>query len=1009
MLKKQITGLALGLIATFPIASMAALPHKLQSVQAQQPEPSVGSRNTSPVDELHAPLEPKLQLQRPQPKPDLSSKLHSLHTNQANEDDVAQCVDSQFSSQGAAQLEAIKQQGYKCVERLFGEAPESVRRASFSDHNIISVAKEAQQQAKAYKGEDPELYLTSLFYWLRAAYYFGDNRDALTTANQSETRKALTSLFSNPYFFEPSANGALLADIAAPVMNNALVAEHFVPTLLLALEKYGPEYEKHSDWGSAFATISWDVLYYCSIKETCPGQFYTPEFITQLSAFIHQNLQWMDNAKSDYHLHNLSYQLANIYSIRDKTVLASLEQNLTTALSKIFHDFGPTKDDNGRRAYMSALSGVNLNNQCEKFGLCDKPQEIIDLVLNNRLSCASGTLFMWAQDMNQEQLEWACNSLKTYEENFHNKMQTRHVPVTPDDNEKLRMVVFNNAREWSIYGYPLFNADTNNGGLYLEGDPEKAGDQATFFAYEDVREQPVFDIWNLRHEYIHYLEGRFISKGDFSQVNGAGRTVWFGEGLAEYLSKNSCNNAAIEQAKTAQYPLSTILNNEYGNSQDRIYPWGYLATRFMFEQHNQIFFDMLNKFKQGQYQQYRQQLVDIWIEQKTYDTEFAQWLKQVESSGCSMDETRPSSPPEPVNIDDVQAGDQFGINACQSNDPIENNAYIQAGEAVCLPKVTQGNKWVGAIHVPQGLENVSLKVTLQHGSGDATLLHGFDYWPDTEQFDYRSANSNSDEAIEITPILPGWNYFDIPAVQGYENATLLARYIQHSEFIATPEPLEANQATQVSLAEAEQRHFYLRVPDGLANLKITTRGNGETDLYLNYAALANMSNNLCQSNNIGSNENCQIKDPQPGTYYLMLDNKQQATQLQVETTLELPQVGDARLIDACLTEEATDYTTLTANDSVCIKYGAHEDGRADFYLNIPSGTKKATVSTGYGSGNIKLYYKKGQWADKNTFDKKLIGSGNTKQLILSSPDSDVGHFLRIHGEHQGVSIRLYLE
>ena len=45
--------------------------------------------------------------------------------------------------------------------------------------------------------------------------------------------------------------------------------------------------------------------------------------------------------------------------------------------------------------------------------------------------------------------------------------------------------------------------NTDNGGMYLEGSPNVAGNQARFVAYEAEWKQPDFHVWNLQHEYVH--------------------------------------------------------------------------------------------------------------------------------------------------------------------------------------------------------------------------------------------------------------------------------------------------------------------------------------------------------------------------------------------------------------------------------------------------------------------------------------------------------------------------
>ncbi len=68
------------------------------------------------------------------------------------------------------------------------------------------------------------------------------------------------------------------------------------------------------------------------------------------------------------------------------------------------------------------------------------------------------------------------------------------------------------------------------------------------------------DIWNLNHEYTHYLDGRYDTYGDFS----AGQTVpdiWWIEGFAEYVSysyRGVPDTEALSDAGKHTYALSTL-------------------------------------------------------------------------------------------------------------------------------------------------------------------------------------------------------------------------------------------------------------------------------------------------------------------------------------------------------------------------------------------------------------------------------------------------------------------
>ena len=83
--------------------------------------------------------------------------------------------------------------------------------------------------------------------------------------------------------------------------------------------------------------------------------------------------------------------------------------------------------------------------------------------------------------------------------------------------------------------------------------------------------------------------------------------------------------------ETRDYPLSTIFKNDYNSGQDRIYRWGYLAVRFMFERHRSDVDQILNFLRNNQYEEYQTFMNNIGTR---YDSEWYSWL----SSGLSTSE-----------------------------------------------------------------------------------------------------------------------------------------------------------------------------------------------------------------------------------------------------------------------------------------------------------------------------------------------------------------------------------
>ncbi|WNZ65969.1 collagenase [Myxococcus sp. MxC21-1] len=62
-------------------------------------------------------------------------------------------------------------------------------------------------------------------------------------------------------------------------------------------------------------------------------------------------------------------------------------------------------------------------------------------------------------------------------------------------------------------------------------------------------------------------------------------TTWWLLGLAEYISKKRDNAGAGQVGRNKTYQLSEIFRNTLSSGSERVYSWGSLAARFMFERH----------------------------------------------------------------------------------------------------------------------------------------------------------------------------------------------------------------------------------------------------------------------------------------------------------------------------------------------------------------------------------------------------------------------------------------
>jgi len=259
----------------------------------------------------------------------------------------------------------------------------------------------------------------------------------------------------------------------------------------------------------------------------------------------------------------------------------------------------------------------------------------VEQVLSQVHQC-NDAIVIRSQALTTAQIDSACLMLVEQEKYFHKTFNTKGKPVADDNNHAMRANVYSHRDEFVKYATAHFTMPTNNGGMYLEGYPDKPNNQAEFVAYERNDQ-----IWNLKHEYVHYLDGRFNKYGDY--CNGlhddhAGpefcpdpnlaypHIVWWAEGIAEYIAHGQNNSKAIEIAKQNDFTLSELFNTSSNENTggNRVYRWGYLAVRFMMENHRNDVEDMLARVRTGDWQGY-QQLVKGWGTR--FDNEFATWLQ----------------------------------------------------------------------------------------------------------------------------------------------------------------------------------------------------------------------------------------------------------------------------------------------------------------------------------------------------------------------------------------------
>lgn len=831
----------------------------------------------------------------------------------------AQCTDyNQFASlTGQALFDHVRSVDISCVNQLFDNDATSV--AVYQSQNVVDVANRTLAIAANYDSRTGDEML-KLVTFLRAAFYVEYYNDSLTytdTSAADAVAEALVAYGTNPYLTDTSDIAGNTASEFFIAWGNVSRYKESVPSITRYLNAYNATHLASTTHSNAL-TKAFTALYYARSNTSFTQA--AESYGDMLDALVKvATADYIINSNSAFHSKDAFHEFARFYvHHKDNNLSASFKTRLnngTVAYKDKFEIYSAQWADAA-----DYLSYYNPND-CQQFGVCNWKENLEANVLSVDYSC-SGTIAIRAQQMTTSELQQSCDLMGEEEILFHNILATGNQPVADDFNTNLEVNIFNSTADYKDFAGTIFGISTDNGGMYLEGTPSQQGNQARFIAHEATWLNDVL-VWNLGHEYVHYLDGRFNLYGSFSHFdNKTDKSVWWTEGLAEYISKQNRNDDVIALARAQTFTLSEILANDYDSGSERVYSWGYLAVRFMFENHRADVDELLVHARAGN--------TTSWLSYinsnigQNYDTEWNIWLASVTSNDTSIDtgvtppvdsdgdgviDSEDAFPQDPTETRDSD-GDGVGDNSdVFPNDPTEwadsdgdgigDNADTDNGttpvEDCGVATITGGNLVADNAHCVAGTgrnsyytyvdaDNTPLYISTAGGSGDVNVYFNQNTWADVNSYTAKSENVGNNELVSVTANR-GWVYISLVAVSEYQGVSIT---------VSETEPTGGN-------------------PD-----------NGGGD----------------------------------------------------------PVTPTPVVEDACATENPYSYGGLNADDAICIA-----DGNASYYFYIPNGATEVTVKSGNGSGDVNLYGDSRTWASASSYEVKSENSGNAETLTISNPTS----------------------
>ena len=294
-------------------------------------------------------------------------------------------------------------------------------------------------------------------------------------------------------------------------------------------------------------------------------------------------------------------------------------------------------DETLRPVWLRIVAELDYNDaqNCGNYGTCDWyagagfnanfRSEVFTRRLECRASyCPDDRVTVHAHGLDDDQLALACERLDDVAARFHSLFDTNCEPVAYDFNDHLDVYVFHDIRSCEDYSSAAFfrNADTCSG-IYYEWDPADRSTRPYFVATEyeawENPPDPRLSIWNLEHEYAHYLDGRYNSlggyRGDLDSLH------WWTEGIAEYLATLASPHLHPPPFESS-YTLAEILL--HSDSLRTRYRHRHLAVRFFMENYRDFVDVVVGHMRRGEYDAYRAFLED---EAGRYAAAWETWLQ----------------------------------------------------------------------------------------------------------------------------------------------------------------------------------------------------------------------------------------------------------------------------------------------------------------------------------------------------------------------------------------------
>ncbi|MFF8377963.1 collagenase [Streptomyces sp. NPDC015661] len=404
-----------------------------------------------------------------------------------------------------------------------------------SDAHVQAVARRISSLSAAHDGRNSS-HLEEMFTYLHAVVYHDYSRDEIDTTDAptvNAIRQAVADFGAAARTFDVTKSNAntlreALYAASAPGLRQYQLA--LIKRVLATMDPSHTATNLDPAWaGAALAGLS--VNYLGIYPGNQDSAFHAavaadPAYRATFKAFAgYGHLKGTANAWVARDALSEYGRFGQVAGLKDGVVA-----DLGIMLNTVVDTFG-----RGSEQWAKVVSWLNFYEACKPYGVCK--EDIEKQLFPYTYTYDNGAIKVrTALDRaTVDQLYYASKQVKAQ---YHRVLGTEQ-PLAGDNNTTLNIVLYASRADYENYHPILTGMGTNNGGIYIERG-------ATFYTYQRrVPQDSSLTLEELfRHEYTHYLNGRWAVPGFFGEGPWyqGDRTTAMDEGTAEFFDGATRDN-----------------------------------------------------------------------------------------------------------------------------------------------------------------------------------------------------------------------------------------------------------------------------------------------------------------------------------------------------------------------------------------------------------------------------------------------------------------------------------